>query len=177
MRLHLILSVVMMPVLLGLAGCQALPGLKRGSDAPAVAQQSPITGGAITVTSLDGPASEAAQAEAAPLSPVPDSMPEPEQSGTQDAAPAVAEPVAPVVVKSVSHLACEARGGIWSLAGGGTAAFCQTPTRDAGKSCKAATDCTGYCLSQSGTCAPVTPILGCHDILDQQGRMLTQCIN
>ena len=174
MRLHLILPVVILPALLALAGCQSLPGLKRGGE-PA-AQQSPVTGGEITVTSLDDtPLPEAAETEAARLSPVPETMPDAVPSGTENAG--VAEPVAPVTIKSASHLACEKRGGMWSVASGGTAAFCQTPTRDAGKSCKAATDCTGYCLSQSGTCAPVTPILGCQGILDEQGRMLTQCIN
>ncbi|MDO9637853.1 MAG: hypothetical protein Q7J44_04860 [Pseudotabrizicola sp.] len=176
MRLHLIPRALILLVLLALAGCQALPGVKRGGDA-AVAQ-SPVTGGEIVVTSLDSaPLPAAAEAEAVPLSPVPDSMPD-APVATADAANApIAEPVGPVAVKSAAHLACEKRGGIWSAAGGGTAAFCQTPTRDAGKSCKAATDCTGYCLSQSGTCAPVTPMLGCHAILDEQGRMLTQCIN
>ncbi|MFN4153114.1 MAG: hypothetical protein ACK4HF_00530 [Paracoccaceae bacterium] len=177
MRLRLILPFVVMPLL---AGCLALPGAgARGRAEPAVAQDSPITGGEIAVTSLDAPAAGAAQTppvvveeeEPAALSPVPDTMPQ------ADGAPASAEPVAPPVVKTAAHLACEKRGGRWTLAGGGTAAFCQTPTRDAGKSCRKSTDCTGYCLDKSGTCAPVTPMLGCHDILDEAGRMLTQCIN
>ncbi|MFN4130262.1 MAG: hypothetical protein ACK4GC_10685 [Paracoccaceae bacterium] len=189
MRLRLILPLVMMPVLLGLAGCQALPGARGGVE-PATAQASPITGGEIAVTALDAPPSPAPAQGAAPLSdvaeaeppalspalsPVPDTMPD--ATPQPDAAGVAAEPVAPVVVKTAAHLACEKRGGRWSVAGGGTAAFCQTPTKDAGKSCKASTDCTGYCLVKSGTCAPVTPMLGCHDILNEQGRMLTQCIN
>lgn len=172
MRLRLILP-LLVPLLL--AGCQALTG---GSDTGAEVQANPITGAEIAVTSLDAPASgsasatiaPSAEAEPAALSPVPDSMP-------QSEAPAVAEPVAPAVFKTAAHLACERRGGRWSVAGGGTAAFCQTPTKDAGKSCRASTDCAGYCLVKSGTCAPVTPMLGCHDILNEQGRMLTQCIN
>ncbi|RGP37220.1 hypothetical protein [Pseudotabrizicola alkalilacus] len=173
MRLRLILPLVLLPLL---AGCQALPGAKQ--DAPAAAQASPITGGEIAVTSLDGPAAPAQSPAAAtdetalvPLLPVPDTMPQ------SDAPPAEAEPVAPPAFKTTAHLACEKRGGRWSVAGGGTAAFCQTPTKDAGKSCRRSTDCTGYCLNTSNTCAPVTPMLGCHDILNEQGRMLTQCIN
>ncbi len=99
------------------------------------------------------------------------------QQSPQPSDPAQDALAAPVVIKSPAHLACESRGGIWSRTGGGAAAFCQTPARDAGKSCRASTDCTGYCLAQSGTCAPVSPMLGCHDILNDQGRMLTQCIN
>ena len=183
MRLRLILPLMLLPVL---AGCQALPGA-GGREAPATAQASPITGSDIAVTSLDAPeagsatlapvpasasaaAPPAAEAEPAALSQVPDSMP-------QADAPAAAEPVAPAAFKTAAHLACEKRGGRWSVAGGGAAAFCQTPTKDAGKSCRASTDCAGYCLVKSGTCAPVTPMLGCHDILNEQGRMLTQCIN
>lgn len=173
MRLRLILPVVLLPVLLALVGCQSVPGVKRGGDAPAA---SPITGGEIAVTSLDdAPPPEAAGAEPVPLSPVPQTMPE---AAPEDAAAAgVAEPAPPVAVKSAAQLACEKTGGMWSVVSGGSAAFCQTATRDSGKSCRASTDCTGYCLSQSGSCAPVTPMLGCHDILDEQGRMLTQCIN
>lgn len=173
MRLRLILPLVLLSLL---SGCQALPGAKQA--APIGAQESPITGGEISVTSLDAPAPGAISsappaddAEPAPLSPVPDTMP------PSEAAPAAAEPVAATVIKTAAHLACEKRGGRWSVAGGGTAAFCQTPTRDAGKSCRRSTDCTGYCLNKSNTCAPVTPMLGCHDILNEQGRMLTQCIN
>lgn len=176
MRLKLILPIVVMSVL-GLGGCQVLPGAQRDEATPAAAVDSPIIGGDIAVTSLDGgavPEPAAAPAddeEPVPLSPVPDTMPAAEE------APVAAEPVAPVIIKTAAHLACEKRGGRWSVAGGGTAAFCQSPTRDAGKSCRRSTDCEGYCLNKSGTCAPVTPMLGCHDILNEAGRMLTQCIN
>ena len=195
MRLRLILPLVLGPALV-LAGCQAIPGLGRSADTQsaaasdiATAADAPITGGAIAVTSLDGPAAPAAPpsaaqaaaptAEDAPaaLAPLAGSVAEATaQAGlTTDAA--VAESVAPTVIKTAAHLACERRGGRWSVAGGGSAAFCQMPTRDAGKSCRSASDCTGYCLEKSRTCSPVTPMLGCHDILNETGRMLTQCIN
>lgn len=173
MRPRLILPLVILSML-ALAGCQVLPGAQRDAADPAQASDSPITGGEIAVTSLDGAAPEpvpADEAEPAPLSPVPDTMPAAEET------PAAAEPVAPVIIKTPAHLACEKRGGRWSVAGGGTAAFCQSPTRDSGKSCRRSTDCEGYCLNKSGTCAPVTPMLGCHDILNEAGRMLTQCLN
>lgn len=176
MRLKLILMIVLGPVLLGLAGCQALPGALRDAEPAKATAQSPITGGQVLVTSLDGAPPVVAQpvpddGDPPPLSPVPDKMPAP------DAPAAEAEPVEPVVIKTAAHLACEKRGGRWSVTGGGAAAFCQSPTRDAGKSCRKSTDCTGYCLEKSRSCAPVTPMLGCHEILNEAGRMLTQCIN
>jgi hypothetical protein len=188
MRMRLISCAV---IILGLAGCQAFPGGNRDGAGPAAGAISPIAGGEIAVTSLDAPAPAAVAAapgsgapgaseneDPAPLAPVPDKMPDASPAATQAAdVPAAAEPVAPVVIKSAAHLACEKRGGRWSVAGGGSAAFCQTPTKDAGKSCRKSGDCSGYCLEKSRTCAPVTPMLGCHDILNETGRMLTQCIN
>ncbi len=173
-------------LMLALGGCQmALPG-KSGK---AEVSENPITGGQIEVTSLDDaapaapPSVEDAAASAATLAEAPAAAPgsktaQPETTA-EEPAPKVetAAPVAPVAIKSAAHLACEKRRGVWSSTGAGKAAFCQTPTRDGGKSCRAASDCTGYCLAKSGTCAPVSPMLGCHDILDDAGRMLTQCIN
>jgi cell wall-associated NlpC family hydrolase len=197
MRLRPFLPFVILPAMLALSACQILPtGGRDGGEKSAAA--SPITGGEIAVTSLDGPdAGEKVQKPAAP----PAVPPPPATAGAEPAADAAAKPpapaagaesakdtatadpaleakpVEPTVVKTAAHLACEKRGGRWSIAGGGTAAFCQTPTKDAGKSCRKSTDCSGYCLEKSRTCAPVTPMLGCHDILNETGRMLTQCIN
>lgn len=183
MRLQVIRVLGGIAVLLVLAGCQVLPGALRDGAQTAPTTQSPVTGGDIEVTSLDTPVPEGTEAEsmAVPLSPVPDTLPDASTEaapGTAaDAALAEDAPADPVVIKTAAQLDCEARGRIWSVMAGGAAAFCQTPTRDSGKSCRASTDCSGYCLAQSGTCAPVTPMLGCHDILNEAGRMLTQCIN
>lgn len=180
---------LILPLLFVLAGCQfTLPGGGQQGDLAAAADN-PITGGSIAVQSLDDPtpAPQAAPAttgpQAAPAMAGPQTTPAAQVALADtppDAAPAdplQAEPAASAVVKSASQLACEKRKGIWSSTGGGTAAFCQTPTRDGGKQCRASTDCAGYCLAKSGTCAPVTPMMGCHDILNEDGRMLTQCIN
>ncbi len=206
MRLRPVL--IFLLILLALSACQiALPGKTDKAGAPAA---SPITGGEITVTTLDAPASVAkpgtapvpgqkpadpakAQAEKPAAPPVGTAKPGPDASATGAAAPdaaekdtsatdpaaenLAAEPAEPEVVKSVAQLACEKRGGRWSAAGSTDAAFCQSPTRDGGQSCKKASDCAGYCLAKSMTCAPVTPLFGCHDILTEEGRMLTQCIN
>lgn len=172
----------LLPVLLALAGCQMLPG-RAGPDA-AASSVSPITGGEIAVTSLDapsaaGPVSAPMPAEPAPAAPPTDPVASAEPAAAEPPAsdPAAAEPAPRVIVKSPAQITCERRGGRWSATGGGVAAFCQTPTRDGGKTCSASTDCTGYCLEKSRTCAPITPMLGCHDILNEAGRMLTQCIN
>jgi hypothetical protein len=77
----------------------------------------------------------------------------------------------------LQRLACERRGG--SLGPGpGTGSFlCVMPARDSGKTCARSTDCDGECLSRSRTCAPVTPLRGCHDVLDRAGRTTRLCLN
>lgn len=179
MRRLLILSIVV-----ALGGCQlALPGGAAretiGQDGNLLADN-PITGDAITVTSLDAPEAARVTTDAPAL--VPPDAP----ALVPPEAPAVAEPppppppeapAPPVVAKSPAHQLCEKKGGRWSMAGSAKASFCQTPTKDAGKSCRKETDCNGYCLAKSGTCAPYTPLFGCNDILTAEGRMITQCIN
>lgn len=152
----------------------------------------PITGAEVEVTSLDGPAAEAAPAPApAPKSeaqaltpPTSEATVKPEGETTPEEAPEAtpeatteATPEAPPVVKSPAQLACEKRKGVWTQTASGNAAFCQTPTRDGGKFCRKSTDCEGYCLARSQSCAPVTPMFGCQEILNEDGRVLTQCIN
>lgn len=71
---------------------------------------------------------------------------------------------------------CLRSGGQWAgRAGKGMLCF-RTPP-DAGKQCSRATDCSAGCLAKSRTCAPVTPLIGCQDLLDDQGRVVTQCVN
>lgn len=195
MRRLLIISVLM-----ALGACQlALPG--KGTKDASAASGNPITGGDIAVTSLDaaGPAAPGA-ADLAPGAPKADvasdanakavtdttpstdaksSPPATDAIAAADATPEVeaAPPAEVVVVRSPFQLACEKKGGRWSMAGSVKASFCQTPTRDAGKSCSKSKDCKGLCLSKSRTCAPYTPLFGCNDILDENGRMFTQCLN
>lgn len=162
-------------IFLALAACQLVTG--GDSDRQhSVADVNPITGGEISVAALDDDLPPSGHAAETPplLGAAAD------EEGAPPVGPAVDAPApqaAAVVVKSAQHLACEARGGRWSSAGSTAASFCQTVTRDAGKSCRAASDCTGYCLAKSRSCAPVTPMFGCHEILNDSGRMLTECIN
>lgn len=160
--------------LVALCACQfTLPGRSGGAPNPtatAAAAQSPITGGPISVKPVT-PAGAPAVAKpegAAPVAPAPARKAQPEAQ----AAPAAA-PVAP---RSEAQLRCEARGGVWSRAGGEASFACVRRTRDAGRSCRKESDCEGFCLARSGTCAPVTPMFGCNDILQKDGRRVTLCL-
>jgi hypothetical protein len=73
--------------------------------------------------------------------------------------------------------ACEKAGGRWGRGGAAGFFVCYRTTRDGGKSCRAATDCEGLCLSRSRSCAPVTPLFGCQSILDDNGQPETICID
>ena len=145
--------------LLTLAGCQiGLPGKPDAMDAPVTAAG--IAGDAIEVTTLDAVGTPA---EAVPAAP--DEVPPPE-------APAPAR-----VVKSPGQLACERRGGSYARAGAGGAFVCVRATRDGGKQCRKESDCESACLARSRTCSPITPLLGCNDILQNDGRRVTLCLD
>lgn len=72
---------------------------------------------------------------------------------------------------------CEEKGGLWSRVGNGRAFTCVSATRDANAFCTAASHCEGYCLARSGTCAPFTPLIGCHDVVSKDGGMMTVCLD
>lgn len=69
---------------------------------------------------------------------------------------------------------CEEKGGMWSRAGGGYS--CVFATRDANAFCTSASQCEGYCLARSQTCAPVTPLYGCHETISSAGGMQRVCL-
>lgn len=71
---------------------------------------------------------------------------------------------------------CLAGGGRWGEAGASGLMICYQPTRDAGQSCQASAECQGFCLARSRTCAPVTPLFGCNDVLGRSGVTSTVCI-
>lgn len=123
------------------------------------------------------PAAQPAVAVQAATPDTPHPRPRPAAGGaaSPDAAPAETPPPEPP--KSQSQLLCEASGGVWGQSSDTGAYLCQKKTRDGGKQCRAKGDCQGECLAPSGTCAPVTPLLGCNDILDAQGRRMTLCLD
>ena len=193
-------SVSVKQVGLGLALCFVLSACQLSLAKEDVAEGgvNPITGDAVETTSLDAaPKSDTLGDVTKPQSgeggdekladmPSPKQRPVTDMNKTEVGvdpvkAASASEPPAPKLAaappKSASQLACEKAKGVWTLAGSGSAAFCQKPTRDGGKQCRASTDCEGYCLARSRTCAPITPMFGCQDILNEDGRMLTQCID
>ncbi len=146
----------------------------------------------ITVTSLDAAAQSAAAQSAAtdptvtaaPASlgprpkPRPDAVTAPSTLIEPPPVPAASEAAAePAPPKSPEQRSCEKARGQWAQLGKTGVHVCVKPTRDGGKQCHKETDCQDQCLARSGTCAPITPLLGCNEILDKVGRRSTLCIN
>lgn len=164
-----------------LAGCQpGLPGKGPTAADPEGVTANAITGEAIEVTALDEapagtpPPAEAtgtaAPQEAAPAVEAPAEVAEPAPQ------PDLAEPV-PETPKSAQQLSCEKKGGDWSRTGKGSFRICIYPTRDGGKQCSRESQCDGVCLARSGTCSPLKPLIGCNEILQDNGARVTLCID
>lgn len=71
---------------------------------------------------------------------------------------------------------CESEGGVLRPRPGGLLA-CVRVTGDSGRACTASSQCQSECLARSGTCAPVTPLFGCHEVLLASGSRVTQCVD
>ncbi|WP_426034110.1 hypothetical protein [Cypionkella sp. TWP1-2-1b2] len=174
MRFCMVLAVVV-------AGCTLGGGkLAKPSDSA-----NPITGDAIAVTSLDAPTVAGAADPAKPAAEIakPDPAaqavaPQPNPAAV-DPAKATSPPVAeePARVLGPEELACVKKGGQWSVAGKAGGMSCVRRMRDAGKSCHKESDCEGDCLARSNTCAPIAPLFGCNEILQDNGAMVTLCID
>ena len=76
-----------------------------------------------------------------------------------------------------AEAACIAEGGAYRLAGAFVQYLCIKPTADAGQSCQKESDCNSLCLAETKTCAPVTPMFGCHSILMEDGEEAEICID
>lgn len=143
----------------------------------------PLAGDAIETTTLDAPVVGLAE-EQAVENPEPSTDPEPtlppeaEDAPPEPPAEVVEEPeVIDPALQTPQAIACQRRGGNWSRIGEGNARACVRQTRDAGKRCDADKDCQGVCLARSGTCAPVDPLFGCNEVLQDDGRRMTLCLN
>lgn len=156
-----------------LAACQLSP---KAETPPQDVTPNAVTGDAIEVTALDAPPAAAdtvgepaAKVQTAPpVAPAPVATPAPQP----DLAAEVALPA-----KSAMQLACEKKKGRWTRAGKGDLHSCVYDTRDGGKQCTRESQCEGVCLARSGTCAPVRPLLGCNEILQDNGARVTLCID
>lgn len=120
--------------------------------------------------------------EPTPEPPAPVAPPEP-PAPVAAPAPPVAAPALPVAVEppppeppalANQRRDCQRSGGQLTRRLPGVYA-CVRPTSDAGRSCTAAADCTGLCLARSGTCAPLAPLFGCHEVFTSPGRRETLC--
>ena len=159
-----------------------LGGKDKVADA---ARTSPITGGEVTVSALPGPpgAAAAGPVDAAKPSGAPPANPAKPgaaQPAAADPAKAAEKPVEEVAPPppplTPEQAACQKKGGKWAKVGRGGETCVQT-TRDAGKQCRKASQCEGLCLARSGTCAPIKPLFGCNDVLQDNGAMVTLCID
>jgi hypothetical protein len=172
-----------------LAGCQlAVPG--RGTDAtpPEGVQANAITGGEIEVTALDEvPAAEVPQATAGDGTAPPPQAASPDpasaDASTADPAPAPKPPVSEeptdavaAARKPAAQIACEKKGGRWTQVGRTVVSTCVKLTGQGDKRCTRESQCEGQCLARSGTCAPVDPLLGCNEVLQNNGARVTLCI-
>ena len=148
----------------------ALPTPGQGGATPAPAAVTP------TETPLAAPVA------VTPAPPAPDSprpKPRPDTASVQPQGQSVPDAVTapPPEPKSAAQIACEKHGSVWGVAGKSGGKTCITRTRDSGKECRRESDCEGLCLARSRTCAPVKPLFGCNDILQDDGREVTLCID
>lgn len=103
--------------------------------------------------------------------------PAPDETLDDALSEAEAEPEIPAALKSPEQRKCERQGGKFVTVGGNKALrTCVKRMRDANKSCDADSDCKGKCLARSRTCAPIDPLPGCNDILNDYGLVLRECV-
>lgn len=137
------------PILILLfCGLTACQLVRPVQTGPAV---NPVTGGPVAVATLDAPEPAPSPSDLIPTTPRPIDL----------SAPQAQE--------------CAAKGGTWAPVRGG--ATCYLPTPDAGARCDRRQDCSSQCLARSRTCAPITPLIGCHAVLQTDGRESTLCID
>ena len=167
-----------------LAGCAQglVPPAAPAEQAPAADPLAPA------YVDIDDHPEQTAKAVSAPqdgdggaAGPEPEKLEPPEPLAGPEPGAAPADPAPePVAVRPDPNAAARAR----CVAGKGqftrtaTGAFvCVKRTRDANKACTAASQCEGACLARSGTCAPINPLIGCNDIVTQNGGTATVCID
>ena len=87
------------------------------------------------------------------------------------------QPLQGTRLSETERAACLLAGGRAGYGGVFPDEVCFRPLKDAGKSCTKAGDCEGLCLSDTRTCSTVTPMFGCYNFLDEQGRPADICID
>ena len=98
-------------------------------------------------------------------------------SACQEDGPAISTDGTPVPdLLQAARQQCDRDGGRWALAPGKVTYVCYKELRDAGKLCRASSDCEGICLARSRTCSPIEPFYGCHEVLTNGGGQQTLCV-
>lgn len=155
--------------------CLLLAACAAKSGGPQAADLSPpkpsILGAAVETAPLGAPGG----AILAPTAPLPAAAP-PTSSAPPAPAPLASPPPASPAL-SPAQQRCEARGGIYAASPAGGAFTCLKRTRDGGKRCDQDRDCQGQCLARSRTCAPLDPLLGCNEVLQDDGYVVNLCLN
>jgi hypothetical protein len=95
-------------------------------------------------------------------------------AGCRESAAPAPEPLLPDLLEQATR-DCTRQGGRMVSGGFAGAMTCQRDMPDAGRQCTKAGDCQGDCLARSGTCAPVSPLFGCNEILLANGQRATLC--
>ena len=169
-------AVVAVAVLL-LAGCVGF-GAKdgvgpSGASAGMAPKPNPILAEAISTTTLDAAPTPQTPAPKTPApTKAPAASPEPALS-----TPAPDQTAPPANPQSPEEVKCLKAGHAWASTGTGGAMACVKRTKDGGKACTRQTQCEGYCLARSRSCAPITPMFGCNDILQADGSEATLCLD
>ena len=155
-------GVILMLGVMGLAACQMTAPAAPFTGTVAV--PAPIVGDVVAAAAIPQDGDPLAELEPVTA---------PDIAAPADVAP---EDVVPEAEKTAEQIKCEKTGGSWSCIGKTTSRTCVQRTRDAGQQCRRDRDCDGVCLARSGTCAPVTPLFGCNEVMQDDGRRMTQCL-
>ncbi len=159
---------------LALAACQ--PG-GPGDGGPAEAGSDPPADATPDAPGADASEAQAqAQAGGLPDGQAPAAADAP-SDGQDDAADPTGEAPREADIFARARALCEAEGGRFGRAPGATEArICFRTPDDANQPCRTNADCEGPCLARSRTCAPILPLLGCHDVILSSGMRATECI-
>lgn len=153
-------------LLAGCVGFGAKDGVgPSGTGAGMAPKPNPMLAEAISTTTLD--------AAPTPQSPAPTKAP----AASPESTPAPDQSAPPPDPQSPEEVKCLKAGHAWASTGTGGAMACVKRTKDGGKACTRQTQCEGYCLARSRSCAPITPMFGCNDILQADGSEATLCLD
>jgi hypothetical protein len=178
----------------GASGGDVTPNAVAGGVIEVTALDAPATAAPVPSAAVAAAAEPATAAPASPAGPetgTPLAAPDPltvdaaapttgaAGAATEITAPDAAEPeveaAPPPPPKSELQIACERKRGTWAATEGGLR-ICIRPTKDGGKRCTRESQCEGVCLARSQTCAPAKPLLGCNEVLQDNGMRATECI-